>query len=88
MIFSELMFIVLIIYFGFSRLMVWKIPLARKLVYKFQIPLPKNQHILIMLVATLLILCIHLIKESELHELSFAMVFFLIFLNPCRTDKE
>ena len=87
-IFSRLMFVVLIIYFLFSRLMVWKIPLIRNLVNKFQIPLPKKQHIIMMVVATLMILLIQLIRDSELHELSFAMIFFLIFLNPARIDKD
>ncbi len=87
-IFFRLMFVVLITYFLFSRLMVWKIPFIRNLVNKFQVPLPKIQHIIIMVVATLMILLIHLVRESELHELSFAFVFFLIFLNPARIDKD
>ena len=68
-IFSRLMFVVLIIYFLFSRLMVWKIPFIRNLVNKFQVPLPKKHHIIIMVVATLMILLVQLSKESELHEL-------------------
>ena len=87
-IFSRLMFVVLIIYFIFSRLMVWKIPFIRNLVNKFRVPLPRNQHIIMMLVATLMILLIQLSKESELHELSFAFIFFLIFLHPAKIEKN
>lgn len=87
-IFSRLLFAVLIIYFFLSRLMVWKIPFIRNLVYKFQVPLPKMQHIIIMAVATVMVLSIQLIRDSELHELTFALVFFLIFINPARINKE
>ena len=87
-IFSRLMFVVLIIYFIFSRLMVWKIPFIRNLVNRFKVPLPRNQHIIVMLVATLMILLIQLSKESELHELSFAFIFFLIFLHPAKIEKN
>ena len=87
-IFSRLMFLVLFIYFALSRLMVWKIPFIRNLVNKFNVPLPGVQHIIIMLAATLFILLIHIIKESELHELSFGMIFLMIFLNPARIYNE
>jgi hypothetical protein len=87
-IFSRLMFVVLFIYFFLSRLMVWKIHFIRNLVNKFNVPLPGIQHIIIMLAATLFILLIHIAKESELHELSFAFVFLMIFLNPARIYNE
>jgi hypothetical protein len=35
----------------------------------------------------LMIVSIHPVKESELHELSFAFIFFLIFLHPAEIDK-
>lgn len=88
LIFSQLMFIVMITYFVFSRPIVWKVPALKNLVNKFRVPLPKTQHIIVMLVVTLMILSIGKVKESELHELSFAFVFFLIFLNPAKLDKE
>jgi hypothetical protein len=88
LIFSRLMFVVLFIYFALSRLMVWKIPFIRNLVNRFNVPLPGIQHIIIMFSSTLFILLIHIIKESELHELSFAVVFFMIFLNPARIKNE
>jgi len=87
-IFSRLMFVVLIVYFIFARFLVRKISSIRNLINKFRVPLPRNQHIIIMLAATLMILLIQLSKESELHELSFAFIFFLIFLNPYRIDED
>jgi hypothetical protein len=81
LIFSQFLFAVLIIYFLFSRLMVRKIPFIRNLVSKFRVPLPKNYHIIIMLAAALMVLTIQYTKDSELNELSFAIVFFLIFLD-------
>lgn len=88
LIFSRLMFLVLIIYFVFSRLLVLKVPFIRRLINRFRVPLPKKQHLILMGVSTLMVLLIGLKKESELHELSFAMVFFLIFLNPHEIDQD
>lgn len=88
LVFSQLMFAVLVIYFLFSRLMVSKTLFIRKLINRFRIPLPKLFHIIVMGAAILLILTIQEIKDSELNELSFAMIFFLIFLNPANLDQE
>lgn len=88
LIFSRLMFVVLVIYFLFSHLMVLKIPFIRNLVIKFQIPLPKMHQIIMMVAVTIMILLIQTSRDSELNELSFAMVFFLILLNPALIQKE
>jgi len=88
LIFSQLMFAVLVIYFLFSRLMVSKTLFVRNLINRFRIPLPKLFHIIVMGAAILLILTIQEIKDSELNELSFAMIFFLIFLNPANLNQE
>jgi hypothetical protein len=88
MIFSRLMFLCLFIYFVFSRLLVWKIPFIHDLVEKFNLPLPGIQHIFIMLVSSFMVILIQITRQSELHELSFAFVFFMIFLNPARISKE
>jgi len=88
LVFSQLMFAVLVIYFLFSRLMVSKTLFVRNLINRFRIPLPKLFHIIVMGAAILLILTIQEIKDSELNELSFAMIFFLIFLNPANLDQE
>jgi len=88
LVFSQLMFAVLVIYFLFSRLMVSKTLFVRNLINRFRIPLPKLFHIIVMGAAILLILTIQEIKDSELNELSFAMIFSLIFLNPANLDQE
>lgn len=88
MIFSRLMFLCLFIYFALSRLLVWKIPFIHNLVEKFNFPLPRIQHIFLMLASNLLVMLIHITRQSELHELSFALIFFMIFLNPARIGKE
>lgn len=88
LIFAAPMFVVLTIYFVFLRLMVAKIPFVHNLADRFRVPLPRNQHIAVVVTATLMILTLKMTKVSELHELSFAMIFFLIFLNPLYADKK
>lgn len=66
----------------FSHIMTNKIRFIRKMVIKYHIPLPKKHHIILMVASTLMILTLQMTKDSELHELSFALVFFLIFINP------
>jgi hypothetical protein len=87
-IFSRLMFLCLFIYFVLSRLLVWKIPFIHDLVEKFNLPLPGIQHIFIMLASNFMVILINITRQSELHELSFAFIFFMIFLNPARISKE
>jgi len=88
MIFSRLMFLCLFIYFVLSRLLVWKIPFIHNLVEKFNLPLPRIQHIMLMLASNSLVILIDITRQSELHELSFGFIFFMIFLNPARISKE
>lgn len=81
-IFSSLLFVVLIIYFLFWRPLVLKVPAVRKLNDRFCVPVPRIQHIIVIIAVTLMILLIQMYRDSELHEVSFSMIFFLIFLNP------
>lgn len=82
LIFSRLLFVVLIIYFLFSRLLVSRVGFFSRLQERLQVPLPRNHQIIIMIAVSLMIVFIQLPRDSELNELSFAMVFFMIFLNP------
>ena len=84
LIFSNLMFVVLVIYFVFSRLLVAKVAFIRKLVIRFRVPLPQYQQIMMMLVLNLALLIFDVKKISEIHELTFAFIFFIIFLNPAK----
>ncbi|HQB85655.1 MAG TPA: hypothetical protein PLL51_01490 [Bacteroidales bacterium] len=87
-IFSRLLFLVLSIYFLFWKPLVLKVPAIRKLNDKFCVPLPRLHHIIVIVAVTLMILLIGMYPDSELHELSFAMIFFLIFLNPAKLPGE
>ena len=69
-------------YFLFWRPLVLKVPAVRRLNDRFSIPVPRIHHIIVIVVVTLMILLIQMYRDSELHEVSFAMIFFLIFLNP------
>ena len=88
LIFAAPMFVILTIYFVFMRLLVAKVPFIHKLTEIFRVPLPRNHHILLIIIVTAMILSLKMIKVSELHELSFAMIFFLIFLNPLYTEGK
>lgn len=89
LIFSQLMFIVLIFYFVFLPILVYKTKFFRKLVLDFGVPMPRLHHT-IMLLATnsAIIFLINIKKESELHELALTGIFFLVFLNPARRIRE
>lgn len=87
LIFSQLMLVVLIVYFVFLRPLVSRVAFFRKLAFQFRVPMPKIQHIVIFFVSNIMVLLIGLKKESELHELSFAVIFFLILLNPLLQEK-
>ena len=88
LIFSNLMFLVLVIYFVFSRLLVAKVDFVRKLVNSFRVPLPKYHQIVVFLFLNLMLLIFDVMKISELHELTFAFIFFLIFLYPAKLKED
>ncbi len=87
-IFSRLLFLVLSIYFLFWRPLVLKVPVIRRLNDRFCVPVPRLQHIIVIIAVTLMILLIGMYRDSELHEVSFAMIFFLIFLNPSQLPGQ
>lgn len=84
LIFSQIMFVVMVIYFVFSRLLVSKVKFIGQLQQMFHVPLPRIQHIIVMLTAAGWIALIHHAKNAELFEMTFAFVFFMIFLNPAK----
>ena len=87
LIFSQLLFVVMLIYFLFSRLLVAKVAFIRKIENLFHVPLPRIQHIVAMILVALLISLIGLAKQAELLEMSFAFVFFSIFMNPAEVKQ-
>ena len=87
-IFSRLIIFALLFYFVILPLLVRKPGFFRNLVVATGLPLPTLRHIIIMAVSTALIAVINLSKGSELNELAFAVVFFLIFLNPRTISRD
>ncbi len=89
LIFSQLMFVALISYFIILPLLAWKVKFIRKLVIEFGVPIPRLHHIIILFAVNAFIpLAIHMIKESELHELALTGIMFLILLNPAKKIKD
>lgn len=89
LIFSQLMFVALIVYFVFLPIMVWKIKSIRKLTLNFGVPIPRMHHTIMLLATNIfIIIAIAMKKESELHELALTGILFLVFLNPAKRIKD
>ncbi|WP_372771973.1 hypothetical protein [Mangrovibacterium sp.] len=88
LIFSQILVSVLVIYFLLSRVLVAKVGFIRKLEITFHVPLPKIQHSVVMILVSALIALIQLPKQPELLEMSFAFIFFMIFMNPATIEKQ
>ncbi len=84
LIFSQILFIVMVIYFVFSRLLVQKVNFIGQLEGHFNVPLPRIQHVIVMLTTAVIITLIQDGKNAELLEMTFAFIFFMIFLNPAK----
>ncbi|WP_163714489.1 hypothetical protein [Mangrovibacterium lignilyticum] len=87
LIFSQLLFVVMLVYFLFMRVLVKKVAFIRNLEWRFNVPLPRIQHIVGMLLLAGLIALINLAKQAELLEMAFAFIFFMIFLNPAEVEQ-
>ena len=88
LIFSQLMFVVLMLYFVVLGPLTWKVSAIRKLVLDFGVPIPRLHHTIVLLVSNYLITTISMVRESELHELALTGVVFLVFLNPAKSIRE
>lgn len=89
LIFSKIMFVVLIFYFIILPALTWKTSVFRKLVIDFGVPLPRLHHIIMLLATNIFIITvINTKKESELHELALTGILFLVFLKPAQRIKE
>lgn len=82
LIFSQLLFVVLIIYFVFLEFLGKKIKWIGNLIRYFNVPLPRIHHTVMMLFSAVIIQGIYYSRHAELLECVFATIFFLIFLNP------
>ncbi len=87
LIFSQALTVVLVFYIGFLRILAQKNGFFNRLVTSFGIPLPRWEHVIALAVGTLLVSQYHLVKAGELREFVFAVVFFLIFLNPVFSES-
>ena len=88
LIFSQLLFVVLFIYFVFFEFLAKKLKWIGNMVRYFNIPLPKLHHTIMMLFSAVIIQGIYYSRHSELLECVFAMIFFLIFLYPKKWTAE
>jgi predicted tellurium resistance membrane protein TerC len=82
LIFSKILTIVLVIYLLILPFLYRSITSIKKLVDSFGVPIPQWKHTIAFLLATALIFLIPSEEKWELYELAFAVIFFLIFLNP------
>jgi hypothetical protein len=89
LIFSQLMFIVLIFYFVFLPILTYKTRFFKKQVLEFGVPIPRLHHTIMLLATNIfIIVAINMKKESELHELALTGIFFLVLLNPAKRIKD
>ena len=83
LIFSQLLTLVMALYLLVIPLLYQKYNSIRKLVDRFVIPIPQLSHIIAFVINTLFMLILpDLSRKWEVYELFFAVIFFLIFLNP------
>lgn len=89
LIFSQLMFAVLIFYFVFLPILTYKTKFFRKQVADFGVPIPRLHHTIMLLVTNIfIIVVINMKRESELHELALTGIFLLVLINPAKRIKE
>lgn len=82
LIFSKIVTIAMGIYFLVLPFIVTRWSWLKGVFSKWQIPLPKNFHILAILFCTFVIMVIPVPKNWELWEMAFSFVFFLILYRP------
>lgn len=81
-IFSQLLTVVLVIYLIITPILYRKFDAINKLANLFAVPIVKWHHTIAFLIGTALISFMPSNRKWELYELAFAVIFFLIFLNP------
>ena len=83
LIFSQLLTLIMAIYLLIMPVLYNKYEGFKKLVNNFVIPVPQLSHITAFLINTIFIAILpNLSRKWEVYELFFAVIFFLIFLNP------
>jgi hypothetical protein len=87
LIFSQLMAVVFGFYFILLKPLTMKVGAINRLVHLFDIPIPRWNHIIALIVSMILCSQYHLMKAAELRELAFAVIMFLVFLYPAQINK-
>lgn len=88
LIFSRIMFFVLLTYFILLPISAYKLKSIRRLVNDFEVPVPRLHHsVMLVLTNAAIPAFINLEKESELHELVLTGIMFLVLLDPAKTFK-
>ncbi|MBL4939354.1 MAG: hypothetical protein JKY16_03615 [Lutibacter sp.] len=82
LIFSQLLTVILILYILILPILYRKVKSIKKLVNLFAIPIVQWHHTIAFLASTGFIFLVDSTRKWELYELAFAIIFFLIFLNP------
>jgi len=81
-IFSQLLTAILIIYLIITPVLYRKVAAIKKLADNFAVPIVKWHHTIAFLLSTAVLIFMPSNRKWELYELAFAVIFFLIFLNP------
>lgn len=81
-IFSQLLTIILVLYLIVTPFLYRKYDWIKNLINTFAVPVVKWQYTIAFLVGTALLVFMNSNRKWEIYELSFSVIFLLIFLNP------
>ena len=85
-VFSQLLTIGLAIYILILPFLARKFESIHNLCNQFGVPVFRNHHILLFLVATMVVLIITSMKKWELYEYAFGLIFLMLYINPWNTE--
>jgi hypothetical protein len=88
LIFTHLMFVLIVLYFLFSRFLCRKVPFLEKIRSSFCIPLPKARHALLFVFSMIMVYAFEYKRNNEVMELIYPLIFLLIFLFPYKSPQK
>jgi hypothetical protein len=88
LIFSQMLFGVMAFYLILLRPLVSRVKFFRNLVAGFKVPLARWSYVAMIVVFSFAFSTINLLKEAELIEFVFSVIFLLIFLNPIFVPRQ
>lgn len=86
LVFSQLLMVMLIIYFVFLPFLSRRLNFFGHLVRFFDLPVPRLQHVIALAVSIGLISFFPYLRSGELNEFAFSVIMFLVFLHPANPD--